>query len=118
MEWFLWVLVAVVLGVAAVIGSGRLGEMPPAVHDAPVPELPEGELTASDLANVQFAVVPRGYSMAQVDELLDRLAAQLHASAGGPSAPGLPDDLGSSAIMVGNEHVREAEHGSNEATHG
>ncbi len=81
MQWLLWVAVVVVLGLAAVAGSGRFGSMPPPVRDAPAPTLPPGDLTGADLREVQFATVVRGYSMAQVDELLDRLAAQLDAAA-------------------------------------
>lgn len=77
MEWFLWMIAVAVLGVAAVAASGRLGELPATVTDTPVPHLPQGRLSADDLRRALFAVVPRGYSMAQVDELLDRLARQL-----------------------------------------
>lgn len=77
MEWVLWMAAAAVLGLAALAGSGRLGEMPDTVSDTPRPHLPEGDLTAEDLRDVQFAVVTRGYSMTQVDELLDRLARQI-----------------------------------------
>lgn len=66
-----------VLGLAAVAASGRLGGMPATVTDTPVPHVPQGRLTADDLRQARFAVVPRGYSMVQVDELLDRLARQL-----------------------------------------
>ena len=94
MEWFVGGLVVVVLGLAAVAGSGRFGSMPPPVHDSPVIELPDGDLTGTDLRGVQFAVVPRGYSMAQVDDLLDRLAVQLGdqgaAAGGAPEADPVP----------------------------
>ena len=94
MEWFLWSLVIVILGLAAVAGSGRFGSMPPVVHDVAAPELPEGALTGDDLRRVQFAVVTRGYSMTQVDAVLDRLAAQL-----GPARDGAGDPPTPSAIM-------------------
>ena len=109
MEWFLWLLVPVVLAVAAVAATGRLGEMPPPVHDAPVLDLPERDLSGADVRGLQFAVTSRGYSIAQVDELLDRLAGQLD----GP--------FPASAIMEVSEFSqsgREGEHGSNEAPHG
>lgn len=79
MEWFLWMIAVAVLGLAAVAASGRLGELPSTVTDTPVPHIPAGILTADDLRGARFAVVARGYSMAQVDELLDRLARQLDA---------------------------------------
>lgn len=77
MEWFLWILAVAVLGLAAVASSGRLGELPPTVNDTPTPHLPPGDLTADDVRRARFAVVVRGYSMAQVDELLERVARQL-----------------------------------------
>lgn len=77
MDWVLWIIAVAVLGVGAVIASGRLGSMGPTVTDTPKPEFPAGPLSSGDLRDVRFAVVPRGYSMDQVDELLDRLAVQL-----------------------------------------
>lgn len=79
-EWFLWMLGVAILGVAAVAASGRLGELPPPVTSTPTAHVPQGDLTGDDLRAIRFAVVPRGYSMAQVDYLLDRLARQLEGS--------------------------------------
>ena len=121
MEWFLWGLVVVVLGLAAIAGSGRFGAMPPPVRDAPAPQLPDGDLTGDDLHRVQFAVVARGYSMTQVDELLDRLAAQLDGVESTPPGPAAEPAASGSAIMDDIEFSqprREGEHGSNEAPHG
>lgn len=117
MEWLLWIVVVVILGLAAVAGSGRFGAMPPPVFDAPVPSLPEGALGADDLREVQFAVVTRGYSMTQVDELLERLARQLEDGDAG---------FASSAIMTADDAFAEAPpterkrgtDGSDEAPHG
>ncbi|MFT4296248.1 MAG: DivIVA domain-containing protein [Micropruina sp.] len=82
MQWVLWMVAVAVLGLAAVAASGRLGELPGTVTDTPRPHVPTGVLTGDDLRGLRFAVVPRGYSMDQVDELLDRLARQLD---GGPA---------------------------------
>ena len=79
MEWVLAMGAVVVLGVAAIAASGRLGEMPATVTDTPRPHLPNGVLTGDDLRGLRFGVVVRGYSMQQVDELLDLLARQLDA---------------------------------------
>ena len=79
-EWFLWMLGVAILGLAAVASSGRLGELPPPVTSTPAPYVPQGDLTGDDLRAARFSVVPRGYSMAQVDDLLDRLARQLDAA--------------------------------------
>lgn len=77
MQWVLWMIAVGVLGLAAVAASGRLGELPGTVTDTPRPHVPTGDLAGDDLRGLRFAVVPRGYSMDQVDELLDRLARQL-----------------------------------------
>ena len=78
MVWFIGVLVVVAIGLAFLAASGRLGSMPEPIDDRPGPDLPaRGELNADDLREVKFAVVPRGYSMAQVDALLVRLANQM-----------------------------------------
>ncbi|HHU37746.1 MAG TPA: DivIVA domain-containing protein [Propionibacterium sp.] len=121
MEWILWGLVVVVLALAAIAGAGRFGAMPPPVHDAPVVHLPAGTLTGEDLRRVQFALVPRGYSVAQVDELLGRVADQLDGGRPGPASEADSPRLGQSAIMDPSEFSqsgREGEHGSNEAPHG
>jgi DivIVA domain-containing protein len=86
MQWVLWMIAVAVLGLAAVAAAGRLGSMPDTVSDTPRPHVPTGELTGDDLRGLRFAVVPRGYSMDQVDELLDRLARQLD----GPEVPPQP----------------------------
>jgi DivIVA domain-containing protein len=80
MEWVLWMVAVAILGLAAVAASGRLGEFPATVTDTPRPHLPEGLITAEGLRSLRFAVVTRGYSMQQVDELLDRVASQLETS--------------------------------------
>jgi DivIVA domain-containing protein len=81
MEWAIAMLAVVILGVAALASTGRLGELPTTVTDMPQPHIPDGELVGDDLRGLRFAVVTRGYSMQQVDELLDRLAGQLDAGA-------------------------------------
>ncbi len=86
MQWVLWMIAVAVLGLAAVAASGRLGELPGTVTDTPRPHVPTGVLQGDDLRGLRFAVVPRGYSMDQVDELLDRLARQLD-GAGRSSVP-------------------------------
>ena len=93
MQWVLWMIAVAVLGLAAVAASGRLGELPGTVTDTPRPHVPTGLLNSDDLRGLRFAVVPRGYSMDQVDELLDRLARQLD-DAGAP-APSTTEPVGS-----------------------
>ena len=74
MTWFAGVLVVLVLGAVAVVASGRGGPLAPAGDDDPVPDLPEGDLRAEDLRRVRVPLALRGYRMADVDALLDRLA--------------------------------------------
>jgi len=75
--WLIVILAVLVAGLAWLVAQGRFGAMPPLVDDRPGPDLPEADLVSDDLREVRFAVVPRGYSMTQVDALLDRLADQL-----------------------------------------
>ena len=84
MEWVFWMAAVLILGLAAVAASGRLGEMPATVTDTPRPHLPSGPLTGDDLRGLRFGVVARGYSMQQVDELLDLLGRQLDAGEADP----------------------------------
>lgn len=81
MEWVLWMIAVTILGLAAVVASGRLGEFPATVTDTPRPHLPSGPISGDGLRGLRFAVVTRGYSMQQVDELLDRVASQLESPA-------------------------------------
>ncbi|MFT4225976.1 DivIVA domain-containing protein [Micropruina sp.] len=93
MEWVLWMIAVAVLGLAAVAASGRLGELPGTVTDTPRPHVPTGVVTGDDLRALRFAVVPRGYSMDQVDGLLDRLARQLDAAPSRTYLPPLAPDV-------------------------
>ena len=78
MEWILAALAIGVIGLAAAASAGRFGEMPDVVDDRVYPTVPAtGRLTGGDIRDVQFAVVPRGYSMEQVDDFLHRVAAQI-----------------------------------------
>jgi len=71
--------VLVVLFVCAAVAT-RDGEV---LVDAPPDRadvaLPAGPLQAQDLHGVRFGMALRGYRMAQVDEVLDRLGDELHA---------------------------------------
>ena len=75
MIWFAGILVVLALGAVAVVAAGRGGPLAPAGDDDPAPGLPEeGALSGADLRRVRFPLALRGYRMADVDALLDRLA--------------------------------------------
>ena len=77
MTWVLASVAIVVLGLTAVVASGRWGQMPEVVDDRPLPRFAEGWLDAEQVRSARFDVVLRGYSPRQVDALLARLADQL-----------------------------------------
>ena len=78
MMWVLAVVVVAVMGAAAVVATGRGGGMAEVFDDRPDARVPaDGPLTAADLRQVRFTTALRGYRMAEVDALLDRLAAEL-----------------------------------------
>jgi len=73
--WFFAILVVLLLGAVAVVASGRGTPMEPAYDDAPDSLVPtDGPVTAEDLRRIRFPIALRGYRMAEVDALLDRLA--------------------------------------------
>ncbi len=74
---FTLVALAVILAVA-LLAVGRLGELRSVAPDrAPLNLPPAGPLARADLEQVRFAVGARGYRMDEVDEVLDRAAADL-----------------------------------------
>ncbi|MFV0451411.1 MAG: DivIVA domain-containing protein [Propioniciclava sp.] len=109
MVWLLWFCVVVVLGLGAVVASGRLGQLPPTQRDQPYPDLPDGDLTATDIARVEFATVARGYSPDQVEELLARVCWQL--DPWGPPGKGSPESMVRSAIMVPETSAEQPKEG-------
>jgi DivIVA domain-containing protein len=100
--WFFAILVVLALGAVAVVAAGRGTPMEPAYDDAPDSLVPaEGPLTADDLRRVRFPLAFRGYRMAEVDALLDRLAEEREVAEAarrteveGDAAPAERDDLG------------------------
>ena len=72
----LLVVLTVLFAAAALLTSDRplLAE---ALPDAPDLGLPEGPLQPEDVAGLRLSMAPRGYRMAEVDEVLDRLTAEL-----------------------------------------
>jgi DivIVA domain-containing protein len=68
----------VVIVVTALLASGKLGELPDVEPDRPPVFLPDTrEVESTDVDAVRFAVGMRGYRMDEVDEVLDRISADL-----------------------------------------
>ncbi|MGP3967995.1 DivIVA domain-containing protein [Streptomyces sp. 6N223] len=86
MFWFLMAAMVVVIAAVtlAVLGSGDgsggpvSGGMPEAEPDRIDDPLPRDRpVVPADVVAVRLPVAPRGYRMAEVDDVLDRLAAEL-----------------------------------------
>src|SRR5918992_5991948 len=78
MEWFIAVVAVVALGIAAMAAAGGMGQMSrDPVHDTYRQDLPDGPLSPEDIRSLRFGVALRGYAMAQVDDVLDRLAREI-----------------------------------------
>jgi len=77
--WVLWVLVVTAILVGVVfLALGRGEGMPEQDPDDVIVDIPmERALDASDVASLRLPMAFRGYRMAEVDEVLDRLAAEL-----------------------------------------
>ncbi len=94
MTWVFAILAVLVLGAVAVVAAGRGTPMSVAYDDRPDAVVPaDGPLAADDLRRVRFSLAFRGYRMSEVDELLDRLAAErdLAARPPRPEGRGEPD---------------------------
>lgn len=80
MMWFFAILIVLALGGVAVVAAGRGQPMGPAYDDAPDSLVPsDGPVTAEDLRRIRFPLAVRGYRMAEVDALLERLAEEREA---------------------------------------
>lgn len=78
MIWVFAILIVLVMGGVAVVAAGRGEPMSTAYDDRPDALVPaERPLAGEDLKRVRFSLAFRGYRMAEVDALLERLAAQL-----------------------------------------
>jgi len=90
--------IVVLLGVVAVVASGRGGYLADVYDDRPDVRVPaDRPLVSSDLRRLRFSTAFRGYRMSEVDALLDRLAAELppERDAGGAvEHPATPDEGG------------------------
>ena len=88
MTWFFAILIVLVMGVIAVVASGRGGSMAEVYDDRPDSRVPaDRPLTSTDIRRVRFSTAFRGYRMSEVDALLDRVAAELEPPAVPDAAP-------------------------------
>lgn len=80
MFWFLLIALVVVVAAVtlAVVGGGAEAVLPEAEPDRVADALPETRpVVREDVEALRLPVGPRGYRMAEVDDVLDRLAAEL-----------------------------------------
>jgi DivIVA domain-containing protein len=95
MIWFFAILIVLALGAIAVVAAGRGAPMSPSYDDAPDSLVPaEGPVTADDLRRIRFPLAFRGYRMAEVDALLERLAEEREAEQRGEAGPEAPPEGG------------------------
>ena len=91
MGWLVLALLLLVLGVALALITARTGSatLPSIASERPEVSLPgDGPITSTDLARVRFTQTLRGYAPDEVDDLLERLRAQLEkAEDAQPSVP-------------------------------
>jgi DivIVA domain-containing protein len=71
------VVLAVIGVVAAVVVGAVRGDLAEPASSLPPSGLPEGDLTTDDLEAVRFSLGFRGYRMDEVDEVLERVTAEL-----------------------------------------
>jgi DivIVA domain-containing protein len=73
--WLFAILIVLALGGVAVVAAGRGAPLEQAYDDAPDSLVPaDGPISGDDLRRIRFPIAFRGYRMAEVDALLDRLA--------------------------------------------
>jgi DivIVA domain-containing protein len=103
--WFFAILLVLLMGVIAIVASGRGQPLSRAYDDRPDVVLPVGEIGGDDLRRTRFSLAFRGYRMSEVDALLDRLARQLDAPPpGGPSSGAAEVEPPVSPRVRGDDH--------------
>jgi DivIVA domain-containing protein len=93
MGWLVVALLILVIGVAIALITARTGSatLPSIASERPEVSLPEtGQITSTDLARVRFTQTLRGYAPDEVDDLLERLRAQLEEAEGDPPTNARP----------------------------
>jgi DivIVA domain-containing protein len=74
--------------VVAAAGRGE-GLAPREVDDPPI-RLPETDIAGADVREIRFSTAMRGYRVAEVDEVLDRLARELDVLRASSPEPDVP----------------------------
>ena len=74
MVWVIVLVAMVAMGIAAIAGTGRLGEMPEPVTDRPKPLFPDLPFGEDYLSRLRLPVLANGYAVDQVDDLLSACA--------------------------------------------
>ncbi|WP_329489468.1 DivIVA domain-containing protein [Kitasatospora sp. NBC_01246] len=78
MFWVIVVAMAVVVVGAALVALGGGGSLPEAVQDRIAARLPQDRpLSRDDVDGIRLPMAVRGYRMDEVDDVLDRLGAEL-----------------------------------------
>lgn len=78
MFWMILVVIVLVVGAAALVALGGGGSLPEPDHDRLAADLPlERQLDRADVDGLRFPMALRGYRMDEVDDVLDRLGAEL-----------------------------------------
>lgn len=78
MFWLVVVAMAVVIGGTALVALGGGGVLPEAEHDRIAARLPQDRpLSRTDVDEIRLPMAVRGYRMDEVDDVLDRLGAEL-----------------------------------------
>jgi DivIVA domain-containing protein len=76
--WFMLIALIAVVGAVALVALGRGGELPEAEHDRLDQPLPlDRSVGRADIDTLRLPVAVRGYRMTDVDDVLDRVAAEL-----------------------------------------
>ena len=78
MFWLILVVIVLVVGAAALVALGGGGSLPDAERDRLAPHLPDDRaLIRADVDELRFPMALRGYRMDEVDDVLDRVGAEL-----------------------------------------
>ncbi|WP_225446761.1 DivIVA domain-containing protein [Streptacidiphilus sp. PB12-B1b] len=78
MFWLILVVIVLVVGAAALVALGGGGSLPEAERDRLSARLPlDRPLNRADVDGLRFPMGLRGYRMDEVDDVLDRLGAEL-----------------------------------------